>query len=252
MSVDQGNGEATIRCWSIWSMRSRQPWELLRTDDLGGSRRPGVHGVLTVMGRTKGKREREREREREERDRRYGTESQSVQSSVRAQKVCDAHPVTRWFERKQVKCERSVSQADGLISKGGSLPLDGGNALIMVQEIKTGDSKAVKPQAAAAVLYEPAWLAANWHGGLPGSRNYPVRCVGGLLSSGTVLLNSDYPLIAQLTVNLGCLRRRPTKWGWIAERRQPPSTESMDHTPPSVRWRADASCPVYKALYLSL
>lgn len=35
-------------------MRSRQPWELLRTDDLGGSRRPGVHGVLTVMGRTKG------------------------------------------------------------------------------------------------------------------------------------------------------------------------------------------------------
>ncbi|BCS04606.1 uncharacterized protein AKAW2_80407A [Aspergillus luchuensis] len=39
---------------------------------------------------------------------------------------------------------------------------------------------------------------------------------------------------AQLTVNLGCLRRRPTRWGWIAERRQPPSTESMDHTPPTV------------------
>ncbi|PYH57065.1 uncharacterized protein BO96DRAFT_45416 [Aspergillus niger CBS 101883] len=67
------------------------------------------------------------------------------------------------------------------------------------------------------------------------------------------------------SLNLGCLRRRPTRWGWIVERRQPPSTESMDHTPPKcpgtgcltcnglqVRWRADASCPVYKALYLSL
>ncbi|OJI82895.1 hypothetical protein ASPTUDRAFT_76485 [Aspergillus tubingensis CBS 134.48] len=168
-------------------MRSRQPWELLRTDDFGRIQAKWKNGEE--------KEKREREGEGRERDRRYGNESQSVQSSVRAQKVCDAHPVTRWFERKQVKCERSAV------------------------------------------------------------RNYPVRCVvsypnskrkGGLLSSGT----TSEP--AQLTVNLGCLRRRPTKWGRIAERRQPPSTESMDHTPPTVRWRADASCPVYKALYLSL
>lgn len=132
----------------------------------------------------------ERARERERETERYGNESQSVQSSVRAQRVCDAHPVTRWFERKQVKCERSVSQADGCHSRSPKsnkpcdlgqynqwlreiqsvreLPLDRGNALvlcifgwtkIMAQElqleIKTGDWKAVKPQAAAAVLYEP-------------------------------------------------------------------------------------------------
>lgn len=69
----------------------------------------------------KEKRERESESERGRGKRETGVMvmkvSQSVQSSVRAQKVCDAHPVTRWFERKQVKCERSVSQADGCHSR---------------------------------------------------------------------------------------------------------------------------------------
>ncbi|PWY68111.1 hypothetical protein BO94DRAFT_561011 [Aspergillus sclerotioniger CBS 115572] len=179
----------------------------------------GMHGVLTVMGRTeellgmhyenyqRGRGEEKTEGGRGERDQKWKS------SSVREQRVCDAHPVTRWFERKQVKCKRE-------------LPLDRFQSQL---EIRTADWKAVKPQRRLQFCTDPAWRADNWHGGL---------CLAAVITTSELVFHTG--------TKRGLLFN-----GTHGPPPQSPGTGCLTCNGLPVRWRADASCPAYKALYLS-